>query len=434
MQLIKTLKWHEPLAVASNVKKDEKYWAFLYSGMEQDSDAKFSFLALDAKETIRSDNFDKLERNLSSDKEKYQNSWFGYLSYDLKNSLEKLNKDKNGYLNSPELFFINYNVVMIFNKQEQSINVYSSSSNYEEIAYLFADNTIKTDVDVRIPSLNSNMTKGEYLQKVASIKDSIFSGEIYQANLTRKFYGEFEKVVDNFEIFTKLCKISPSSYSAYLKFDNFSVISSSPERFIKIDDKKNVSTIPIKGSIARNLQDAKLDEFNKQKLQNSIKDKSENLMIVDLCRNDLSRTCKIGSVKVNDLFKVVSYSTVHHMLSSVTGVIDDKYSSLDLIKKSFPAGSMTGAPKIMAMNICSNQEKIKRGIYAGALGWFAGDGSVDLSVIIRTLIITNKYFEFQVGGAIVADSDPIAEWQETLIKAKAICKTLNIAYNKISCL
>jgi anthranilate/para-aminobenzoate synthase component I len=277
------------------------------------------------------------------------------------------------------------------------------------------------------------MTKEEYLEHVTQIKESIRNGDLYQANLTRKFYGQFNHNIEGLGLFLKLCKHSPSPYSAFLKHGDLCVLSSSPERFIHIDSKGEAEIRPIKGSAARS-NDNYVDNQLKEQLKNSIKDQAENLMIVDLSRNDLSRNCDLGSVKVTKLFDITSYATVHHMSSAIKGRKSPKSSTLQLVQGCFPPGSMTGAPKIKAIELCSKIEKQERGIYSGAIGWFGGDGSTDLSVVIRTLIIEKQKFEFQVGGAIVSDSDPYKEWEETMTKAQGLIKALGLSEKTLQAL
>jgi anthranilate/para-aminobenzoate synthase component I len=201
--------------------------------------------------------------------------------------------------------------------------------------------------------------------------------------------------------------------------------------FLSLDTLGNVETRPIKGSAPR-FEDKEKDQNSKNELQSSEKNRAENLMIVDLMRNDLSRNCVTGSVSVDSLFDVTTYATVHHMSSTIRGKKKPDIATLDLVKGCFPPGSMTGAPKIKAMELCSELEQQARGVYSGAIGWFSGDGACDFSVVIRTLIMQGRRFEFQVGGAIVSDSDPIEEWRETLTKARGIAKALDIPIEKLA--
>lgn len=421
MRLRKTIDWIEPLDLAAGVPDSEKIWAFFYSSLKNDFTGNLSILALRPKECISTDNFDEFEKKLSNDRAQFENSWFGYLGYGLKDSLESLPEDADGVINLPDLQMVNYRLLIIFNHDIRKINIWSQSD--KDLDFIPKPSESKSH-NAKISDIESNMTKEQYLDNVQIIKDAIGRGDLYQANLTRKFYGTIN-VEKPFHIFSHLCNVSPAPYSAFLRFGDKYIISSSPERFIVIDKDGNADTRPIKGSAPR-FDDASKDNKSRQTLANSEKDKAENLMIVDLSRNDLSKNAVQGSVKTEKLFEITSYATVHHMASTVKARKDPSKSSLDMIKGCFPPGSMTGAPKIKAMQLCTELEKIKRGVYAGAIGWFGGDGCADTSVVIRTIIIDGDKFEFQVGGAIVADSDPISEWQETLTKAKAISNTLNI--------
>ena len=219
--------------------------------------------------------------------------------------------------------------------------------------------------------------------------------------------------------------MSPASYSAFMRLDDTYILSSSPELFLHADAAGHIHTRPIKGSAPR-FQDEGQDRQSRDALTASAKDQAENLMIVDLMRNDLSRSCLPGSVRAEKLFEVTSHATIHHMSSMVTGIKRPECSTLDAVKACFPPGSMTGAPKIKAMDLCSRMEEIERGIYSGALGWFGGDGSCELSVVIRTLIMNGKNFEFQAGGGIVADSTPQGELDELIEKSRGIFTALEI--------
>jgi para-aminobenzoate synthetase component 1 len=423
MKLIKKLKWSDPISLASSVN-GEQNWLFLHSVIDNAVTGNYSILALKQKSEVFS--FAELEEKLSSDKLMLDNSWFGYLGYGLKNKLEKLAQDIEFKIELPDLWMANFNLILLFNHKENNIEVWSQS---EELAKDIPEAFNIGEYQCDVSNLASNMTKDQYLEKVKIIQDAIKRGDLYQANLTRKFYGNIANAKP-IAIFKKLCNISPSPYAAFIKLGNKYIISSSPERFLHIDKNGNVDTRPIKGSAPR-FKNKKQDEISFNNLKNSVKDKAENLMIVDLSRNDISKNCVVGSVAVSDLFNITSYSTIHHMASTIKGKKLSSSSSLELVKGCFPPGSMTGAPKIKAMQLCSDLEKVKRGVYSGAIGYFAGDGSVDLSVVIRTLIIDGNNFEFQVGGAIVSDSDPYLEFEETITKAKAIASVLGLSLDEL---
>jgi len=397
--------WVEPLNIASSIKGN---FAFLYSSLN----AKYSYIGFLPDKEIKGDDFKALEQL-------DDNFYFGYLAYDLKNSLENLPVDQDLNLKFPLIWFYSYQVIYEFNHHLKKLTIYYK----DNIDPFIAPSSIQ-EINTTCTNIASNMNKQEYLTKVREIKRLIEEGVIYQANLTRKFFGNINlSHCRPIDLFAALCKISPANYSAFLKFDDSYIISSSPELFLKIENENAIS-IPIKGSAPRG-GTIEEDEQIKQELSSSIKDRAENLMIVDLTRNDFSRGCKPGTVKVPELFKIDSYAHIHHMSSLVIGEKKENISNIDFIKNCFPPPSMTGTPKIQMMKECSLLEQYKRLIYSGALGIISNE-LVNLSVVIRTLILQKDYFEFQVGGAIVYDSSPEKEYEETLIKAKGICKLLGI--------
>ncbi|MDE3038695.1 MAG: anthranilate synthase component I family protein, partial [Pseudomonadota bacterium] len=214
--------------------------------------------------------------------------------------------------------------------------------------------------------------------------------------------------------------------SAFLRLGGTSILSSSPELFLKIDAGGQMRARPIKGTAPRS-DDPARDRQLRDALAASAKDRAENLMIADLMRNDFSRSCVPGSVGAESLFDVTSHATIHHLSSTITGKKHHGRSTIEAVKACFPPGSMTGAPKIRAMQLCSELERRERGVYSGAIGWFGGDGSCELSVVIRTLVLRDKRFEFQVGGGIVADSTPEGELQEMMDKSRGILAALGLS-------
>jgi len=423
--MFKKISWQNPLKLAKSLSVDENYqtdWLLLFSGLNQQNKESKSYLAFYPKKKIISNNFDELEVELTKSDEKY----FGYFAYDLKDKLEDLPQDQEFNFKFPDLYFSSFHLVLEFDHNEKIINCSYSSKNYlDKIPY---ESELDFVDDFFMQDIQSNFTKEEYLEKVQIIKDRIIEGDLYQANLTRKFFGKI--IAQNkFDLFLKLNQVSPGNYSSFLRLNDNYIISSSPELFLTIDKKGNVKSSPIKGTAPRH-SDQKQDLLNKEFLKNCTKEQAENLMIVDLVRNDLSRTCQVNSIKVNNLFQINSYETLHHMSSDIVGKKDKKFSNLDVVKNSFPPASMTGTPKIKAMEVCSELEKVKRGIYSGAIG-FLSNNEANLSVVIRTLIIQDSNFEFQVGGAITHGSKPLKEFDETINKAKGIAKTLNLDLKKL---
>lgn len=403
-------EWQDPLDYARSLECGN-HWALLYSGMTSQGSGRYSYLATHPTHTVEGNHLSELESALSN----HPGRWFGYLGYGLRHDIESVTKDVPGPITLPELSMFNPSQTTIWDHEEQRISGNHTPSRISSNAY----------TPPVIASLASNMSKAEYIAIVERTLKQIHVGTFYQANITRKFYGEFEQTPEPFTLFQTLCKISPAPFSAYIQLGDTAILSSSPEGFLSIDEHGRIITRPIKGSAPRGLNESE-DAKILQSLLTSRKDKAENLMIVDLMRNDLSRCCTAGSVSVSALFDVHSYTTIHQMVSTITGQRREECCSLDVIRACFPPGSMTGAPKIRAMDWCAQQEKLARGVYSGAIGWIDGEGSCDLSVVIRTLIMQGNHFEFQVGGGIVADSDPEKEWEETLVKARAIAQTLGI--------
>ena len=252
--------------------------------------------------------------------------------------------------------------------------------------------------------------------------DYIEAGDIYQANITQRFRAKLPAGYDRLALYRALRTRNPATFAAYLDFGDTAILSSSPERFLKLTGDR-VETRPIKGTRPRGRMPAE-DSALAAELLASAKDRAENLMIVDLLRNDISRVCEIGSVKAPVLFGLESYATVHHLVSVVTGRLSPGRKAVDLLRACFPGGSVTGAPKIRAMVIIAELEPTARGPYCGAIGYLSADGNMDSNIVIRTYCIQGNDLSFQVGGGIVADSDPQAEYEESLAKAKALIEVL----------
>jgi para-aminobenzoate synthetase component 1 len=460
-----TLLWKDPINLAT-IFLDQKYLAFLYSAYINNFTGEKSYLCICHEDVVSAENFTPFEEKLmSAEYSGVLDRWFGYLSYDLKNELEKLPIDEATYISAPKSFMVKYNVIFEFDHKLQVITLHARDNTYldyavsrysdvavlslrEGFGYKPTDAAISVVLEehkkislqsheiaesvLRPPHndsqiFSSNMTDEEYFRAFDFIMESIKAGDIYQANLTRKFYGEVAESEKKFDLFRTLSSLSPSPYSAYFKFDDLEIISSSPEQFLTIDAEGFCSARPIKGT-ARRSNDPEEDALILETLKNCPKNRAENLMITDLMRNDFARSSVTGSVNVKNLFEVTTYRTLHHMSSTVTSIKRPDISSLEFVKRAFPPGSMTGCPKIKAMEICSKVEKLQRGIYSGVLGYFGEDGVVDLSVIIRTIVFRGNKFEFQVGGAITYDSTKESELEEIYIKAKAIMRTLSSCF------
>lgn len=269
--------------------------------------------------------------------------------------------------------------------------------------------------------LRSSFTHRGYLDAVTRVREYIVAGDIFQANLSQRLDAPLEE--DPWHLYRRLREVNPAPFAAYLEFDGVQVASASPERFLRLDPDGTVETRPIKGTRPRGLSPLH-DAALSRSLQESDKDRAENLMIVDLLRNDLSRVCAPGSVRVPELFALERYRTVHHLVSTVVGTLRPGCDATDLLAATFPGGSITGAPKVRAMEIIAELEPSRRGVYCGSIGYLSVTGAMDTSIVIRTFLALGGRAYFSVGGGIVADSDPESEYQETLDKARALITTL----------
>jgi para-aminobenzoate synthetase component 1 len=269
--------------------------------------------------------------------------------------------------------------------------------------------------------LRSSFTRADYLAAVEKVRQYIFAGDIFQANLSQRFEATTDESAWSF--YVRLRQRNAAPFAAFLDFPEVVVVSASPERFLRVDANGHAETRPIKGTRPRGYgpeHDAALG----QALAESAKDRAENLMIVDLMRNDLSRVCAPGSVHVSELFSLEHYATVHHLVSTVVGDLSPGTDSIDLVRAAFPGGSITGAPKLRAMEIIAELEPSRRGVYCGSIGYWSVTGELDTSIAIRTAVLQDGRIYFSAGGGIVADSSPEHEYLETLDKARAMIDLL----------
>jgi para-aminobenzoate synthetase component 1 len=272
-------------------------------------------------------------------------------------------------------------------------------------------------------ALRSSFTREGYINAVERVRQYIYAGDIFQANLSQRFEAQLTEAA--WTLYRRLRVRNPAPFAAFLDFPEAVVLSASPERFLRVDAGGRVETRPIKGTRPRGVgpeHDAALG----QALTESVKDRAENLMIVDLMRNDLSRVCAPGSVRVAELYALEQYATVHHLVSTVVGQLAPGADALDLLRAAFPGGSITGAPKLRAMEIIAELEASRRGVYCGSIGYISLAGELDMSIAIRTAVARNGRVYFNAGGGVVADSDPAAEYQETLDKARGVIDALAV--------
>lgn len=271
------------------------------------------------------------------------------------------------------------------------------------------------------PDFTLSRNKEEYMRDIQAIQDKIINGETYEVTLTNELTTNLE--VNSLDLYRILRQTNPAPYAAYIRFDDIAILSSSPERFIKVDQKANISAKPIKGTIKRGTDEAEDMRLLKE-LKNSEKNRAENLMIVDLLRNELNLVAKSGTVEVEKLMDVESFETVHQLVSTITGKLSSEATAIDLLQATYAGGSMTGAPKIRSMQILDELEKRPRGIYSGAVGFIGLNGAMDLSIVIRSIVNVQNELSIGVGGAITLLSDAAEEYEEMLLKAEALIKAI----------
>ncbi|MEY4926629.1 MAG: hypothetical protein RI894_1065 [Bacteroidota bacterium] len=387
------------------------------------SGLKTSGLKIGALETSEN-SFETLQKWLDAE----QNTWkFGYFSYDLKNELENLSSQHADPIGFPALHFFVPQFLFIFKKETIEIHTKNIAESEAEklIATLkIAQKEEETPVFTKKINLRPQLPKSAYLDIIAAIKNHIIEGDVYEMNFCQAFFAE-NAAINPISTFQKLNNRTKSPFAAYYTVEKRHLLCASPERFLQKKGQMLISQ-PIKGTIKRgNTPDD--DELLKKTLQNSEKDRAENVMIVDLVRNDLAKSCEIGSVCVPELCKIYSFAQVHQLISTVEGSLRVEVSAIEALRCAFPMGSMTGAPKIMAMQLIEKYEQTKRGLYSGAVGYIAPSGDFDFNVVIRSLFYNERsqFLSAQVGGAIVYDSDPESEYAECLLKLKAIKEVLS---------
>ncbi len=395
---------------------DNNNYSQLYSNFE-------CVLAVDAFTSLKTD-----FQNAFEDLKQYQQTtkdWlFGYLSYDLKNDVEALESNNYDGLQFADLYFF------------QPKKVFLLRGNTLEMDYLkMCDDEMDDDLnDIKkfvttidlIPNvieIKQRIPKEKYLEKVAVMLEHIHKGAIYEANFCMEFFAE-NVVLNPIEKYNKLNEISKPPFATFFKNNKQFLLCASPERYLKKDGELLISQ-PIKGTSKR-FSNAIEDEKSKNELASNPKERAENIMITDLVRNDLSKTAKKGTVKVEELCWVYSFLQVHQMISTISSQIKEEFTAIDVLKSTFPMGSMTGAPKISAMKIIEELEETKRGLYSGAIGYFTPNNDFDFNVIIRSILYNqeNKFASFSVGSAITSLSIPEMEYEECLLKAKAMFEIL----------
>lgn len=392
-----------------------------------------AILAVEAFTALKTDHhgaFDKLQEY-----QKVTQDWlFGYLSYDLKNDVENLSSNNYDGLKFPDLYFfqpqklfflkgdkleMHYLRVVEEELEQDFLDIIQSSLELAPSRIVQKDGTSQNQLNI-FPRIS----REQYLQKVGEMLKHIHRGDIYEANFCQEFFAEgFE--IDPVAVFTRLNEISLPPFAVYLKLEDHFLLSASPERYLK-KSGEHILSQPIKGTARRSI-DLKEDKAIAAALGVDDKERSENIMIVDLVRNDLSRIARKGSVNVDELCKVYTFKQVHQMISTISARLETGIPPVEVLRSTFPMGSMTGAPKISAMKIIEELEETKRGLYSGAVGYFSPEGDFDFNVVIRSILYNseNKYTSFSVGGAITSRSIPEKEYEECLLKAEAMRQALN---------
>ncbi|MFH1788529.1 MAG: aminodeoxychorismate synthase component I [Candidatus Altiarchaeota archaeon] len=382
------------------------------------------------KQSLSADPLSILEVKLAENKLTYHGGLpfvggaVGYLSYDLAWLTEGVKLHGIDDVKTPDLSFGFYDTVLIADHFTGKKYVASTDDEKADklVGIISANAPSKKDAPQHAIKLESNFTEKKYHMAVKRVRDYIAAGDTYQVNLSQRFTAKFSG--NPWMLYQSLRELNPAPFSAYLNFGEVKVLSSSPERFLKIRDGV-VETRPIKGTRPRG-KTPREDEALKAELSCSEKDKAEHVMIVDLERNDLGKVCEYGSVYVAEMEVIESYATVHHMVSTVKGRLREGVSLVDCVRATFPGGSITGAPKVRAIEIIDELEPNQRGIYCGSIGYLGYNGVADLNIVIRTMIVKDGKLYFSVGGGVVYDSSPEGEYQETLDKGEALMRSLGL--------
>lgn len=379
-----------------------------------------ALFGIGAQAFIRPDK-DRFE-SLKSFVDKQSEFLFGYLSYDLKNEIEKLESRPFDPIGFPDLHFFVPEIWIGIRGNEAIIALHDADP--EDVYSNILEQGIP---DVKNPKIeiHPRMGKEEYLRKVNTIKNHILEGDIYEMNFCQEFYAENAEL-DPWQTFHDLNNASKAPFASFYRNNNQFLIGGSPERFLK-KEKQQLISQPIKGTIKRG-RNTREDQILKSELETSEKDRAENVMIVDLVRNDLAKSCLPGSVQVEELFGIYEFEKVFQMISTVSGTLRPETHLVDAIKNAFPMGSMTGAPKVRSMQLIETYEQSRRGLYSGSVGYIDPKGDFDFNVVIRSILYQaeTKYLSFQVGGAIVYDSVPEKEYEECLLKASNVIQILGL--------
>ncbi len=418
---LQEIAWHSPVEAAQSLATQATDFALLFSAKQTSYSGEYSYLAWGVVDELTADDINALTQINEATTLPH---WFGYITYEANHAnfgfdVAKNTPPQNG------VNFVKYANVVQYNHITEKC-YYHGSEPVEAILKSLSNDVAKSHISFpqtfpKAKNITPYFLREQYHQHINDAIAQIHAGNFYQANLTCKYSGELEEKINHisaFAGFTELCTTSPAPYSAFIAQGGTYIISASPELFVKIDANNNITTRPIKGT-------APITE-TATSLRLSEKNMAENLMIVDLMRNDFSQVAINGTLSVPHLWEIDSFKNLHHLSSTISAMLQHNFQLGDVISKIFPAGSMTGAPKIAAMKWLNIIEGAPRGIYSGALGWINGN-NCELSVVIRTLITNDTQFECQFGGGITTDSEAESEYQEMLTKANGVFSLLKVA-------
>lgn len=448
--LLRPISYNDPLAVFQAFAEDET--AALFQGVSHRSGHPYTIIVAEPVEVVdgtliksaaeistsRADPFENL-RNIfckipvrlrNNNLLPFMGGVVGFWGYELGTSFERLPQPKEDKLKLPRFMAGIYDTFITFDHHEKKAWVASCAEEGEAKIARWTERLARREAI--LPPLDWSLTAGwqaelsreDVEKRIERIIEYIKAGDIFQANFTQRFIAERPSKLSPFDIYRRLYTLSPAPFSAYVRFGDFALASASPERFLSLDRSGRICAEPIKGTRPRH-SDPRRDAELANQLRQSMKDRAENLMIVDLMRSDIARVAEIGSVKVPQLNRLQSYASVHHLVSIVEGRLRPGFDAFDLLRATFPGGSVTGAPKIRAMEIIHELEPSPRGAYCGCLGWIGFDGAMDMSMIIRTLTMKDRHVVAQAGGGIVVDSVPADEFEESMVKMGPLLKALS---------
>ena len=380
------------------------------------------FLAAGAKRSVKANAGNAFEQLKIFSRQNNGEWLFGHLGYDLKNEIENLHSDNFDGVQFPDTHFFVPEFVLKLTRDRLSI--YAGSGAEEIFRAVTAADPVTVFGAPQQLIIQNRISGTAYIDTIKKLQAHMLRGDCYEVNFCQEFFA-LDANINPVFVYKKLSAVSPNPFAALYKLDDKYCICASPERYLKKLDTRIFSQ-PIKGTVTRNLSDRNADDENRQYLVNSDKEKSENVMVVDLVRNDLSRICKEGTVKVEELFGIYSFPQVHQMISTISGAVAEGLDWVDVVKATFPMGSMTGAPKKRVMELIEAYEKTKRGLYSGAMGFVSPQGDFDFNVVIRSILYNsaNRYLSFQAGSAVTYYSEAVAEYDECLLKARAIKEAL----------